>query len=47
MVLGIAIALLAIGFAVWYVGFGGAGNREHSTDGTPSNPQVSAQPQPS
>lgn len=47
MVLGILIALLAIGFAIWYFGFGGAGTNDGSTDVNINNPQVNVQPQSS
>jgi hypothetical protein len=47
MVLGILIVLLAIGFAIWYFGFGGFGTNDGATDVNINNPQVNVQPQSS
>lgn len=47
MILGILIVLLAIGFAIWYFGLGGAGTSDGATDVNINNPQVNVQPQSS
>ena len=40
MIVGIIVVLLAIGFAIWYFGFGGNGSTTDQPDVNINNPQV-------
>ena len=42
IILGVLIALLAIGFAIWYFGFSGAAHSTTNINVTPPQVQVSA-----
>jgi hypothetical protein len=42
MIVGVLVAILAIGFAVWYFGFNGAGT-SHTTNINVSPPQINVQ----